>query len=357
MAEDENAVPEGTLDELMDDIEIEDELLQEETVRKKNAKILLISIVGLLAIAGVYFGINYYSSLLDEEQLVDQAELAQTDELVKETQSPPKEDAKKKEEKKAPAPQKEIKKTDEKKNLPTKEDIKKKETASPDKIKKEKIKEAALQKTEAKKIETDEKVKKEIKGKDLKSSQPPKEFKKASVAKEPKPSAPEPKKTPEIAIPKTEKTGDYFIQFGKFVIKGNSDNLIRSLRKKGFSPSHVSEKDMVNMYRVFAGKFSELRDARETKIELRNFGIEATIKTMANDLYTIQAGSFFVKRNADKLDEEITQLGLTSRIVRVPILMDVHKVFIGYFKTKREALLFQQKLVVKGFSQTLVLNS
>ena len=357
MAEDENTVLEGTLDELMDDIEIEDELLQEETVRKKNAKILLISIIGLLAIAGVYFGINYYSSLLDEEQLVDQAELPQIDELVKETPPPPQEDVEKMEEKKTPAPQKEIKKTDEKKSLPPKDDIKKKEAASPEKINKEKIKKAVLPKTEVKKTETVEKAKKEIKEKDSTSPQSPKEFKKASVAKELKPSAPEPKKTPEVAIPKTEKTGDYFIQFGKFVIKGNSDNLIRSLKEKGFSPSHVSEKDMVNMYRVFAGKFSELRDARETKIDLRNFGIEATIKTMANDLYTIQAGSFFVKRNADKLDEEITQLGLTSRIVRVPILMDVHKVFIGYFKTKREALLFQQKLAVNGFSQTLILNS
>ena len=316
MADDENIVDEE-LDELMEDIEIEDELHQEEKVRKKNTKVLLISIIGLLTISGVYFGINYYN-VLDEEELVKQAESPQTVQSGIET-LPLQEDIKKIEKKEGLPPKEEVKKKDEKKTLPQKKDIEEKESKS--------------------------------------LSLPSKDFKKSFIEKNLKPPAPSPRKAAKRLIPETDKTGEHYIQFGLFVIKKNADNLIRSLKNKGFSPSNILAKDAVKMYRVYTGKFSELKMAREGILDLKNAGINVTLKTVTDGLYTLQAGSFYLKGNAEKLKDEISELGLITRIVRVPFIIDVHKVYIGFFKTKRDAVFYQQKLAVQGFSQTLILNN
>ncbi len=329
MEEDENTVEEE-LDELMEDIEIEDELHQEEKVRKKNAKVLLISIVGLLTIAGVYFGINYYNVLNKEEELLKQAEPPQTDQLVKET-LPLQEDLKK---------------------IEKKEGIEKRESTVLEEIKKEQIKEKILP---PKKVDLATKQIEEKASKSL--SLPLKDLKKSSVEKKPTPVAPSPQKAAEKLVPETSKSGKYYIQFGQFVIKKDADNLIRSLKNKGFSPSNTLVKNAVNMYRVYAGKFSELIMAREAIIDLENEGINATLKSATDNLYTLQTGSFYLKKNAEKLRDKMSELGLTTRIVRVPLTMDVNKVYIGFFKTRRDAALYQQKLAVQGFSKTLILDS
>lgn len=355
MADDENIIDEE-LDELMEDIEIEDELHHEEKVRKKNAKVLLISIVGLLAIAVVYFGINYYTVFDEEAQLLKQAEPPQADQSGIET-LPLQDDIKKIEKKESPLPQEEVKKKDENKTLPQKEDIEKKESTTLERIKKEKAKETIPPQKIAKKIKKVDVAKKQIKEKESKSlSLPTKDFKKPFVEKKLKPPAPSPQKAAKKLIPVTDKTGKHYIQLGLFVVKENADNLIRSLKNKGFSPSNSLVKDSVNMYRVYAGKFSGLKMAREGILDLKNAGINTTLQTVTDGLYTIQTGSFYIKENAEKLKDEISELGLIARIVRVPLVMDVHKVYIGFFKTKRDAAFYQQKLAVKGFSQALILN-
>ena len=345
MKEDENT-GEEELAELMEDIEIEEEFRQEEKLRNKNARVLLISAVGLLTIAGVYFGINYYNVLNKEEEFFEQTEPPQTDQLVKET-FPIQEDLKKIEKKEGALPKEEVKKKDENKTLPQKEDIEKLEE-----IKKEKIEE---------KIPPPKKVdlaKKQIDVKDSKPlSLPLLDLKQSSIEKISKPPAPSPQKAIKKLVPETSQSGKYFIQFGQFINKKNAYNLIRSLKNNGFSPSNTLVKEAVNMYRVYAGKFSELKMAREAIIDLENEGINARLKSVKDNIYTLQTGSFYLKSNAVKLRYKMSELGFTTGIVRVPMTMDVNKVYIGFFKTRRDAALYQRKLSVQGFSETLILNS
>ncbi|HJN02553.1 MAG: SPOR domain-containing protein [Nitrospinota bacterium] len=345
MKEDEN-IGEKELAELMEDREIEEEFYQEEKLRKKNARVFLISALGLLTIIGVYFGINYYNVLNKEEELFNLAELPLTDQLVKETM-PIQEDLKKIEKKESALPKEEVKKKDENKTLPQKEDIEILEE-----IKKEKIEEKIPppKKVDLPKKQIEEKASKPL-------SLAPLNLKQSSVEKISKPSAPSPQKATEILVPETSKSGKYYIQFGHFVIKKNADNLIRSLKNNGFSPSNTLVKEAVNMYRVYAGKFSELKMAREAIIDLENEGINARLKSVKDNIYTLQTGSFYLKSNAVKLRYKMSELGFTTGIVRVPMTMDVNKVYIGFFKTRRDAALYQRKLSVQGFSETLILNS
>ena len=362
MAEEENIIEEENtieeeLDDLMDDIEIEDEIHQEEKVRKKNAKILLISIIGLLTIAGVYFGVNYYNVLEEEEQLIEKAELPLNDESDKATLPIP-EGVEKTEGREGLLPQEAVKNKEEGKTQPQKQDIEKKEIANlKDQKKKTEVKETVPPKKETEKIEKVARAEEQNKTEGSKSAQLLKDLKKPTVEKELKTPPPPTKKEVKTLIPETEKMGKYYIQFGLFVIKKNADNLIRSLKDKGFSPSNILVKNIKDMYRVYAGEFSELKKARVAIIDLENTGINATLKTVTNGLYTLQTGSFYIKENAEKLKEEIAELGFISKIVRVPILMDVYKVYIGYFKTKKDASSYQQKLAVQGFSETLILSS
>jgi cell division protein FtsN len=343
--EDENT-GEEELAELMEVREIEEELRQEEKLRKKKARVLLISALCLLTIVGIYFGINYHNVLNKEEELFKQAELPLTDQLVKET-IPIQEDLKKIEKKEGALPKEEEKKKDENKTLPQNEDIEKLEE-----IKKEKVEEKIppLKKVDLAKKQIEEKASKPL-------SLPPLDLKQSSVEKISKPPAPSPQKATEKLLPETTKSGKYYIQFGQFILKKNADNLIRSLKNNGFSPSNTLVKEAVNMYRVYAGKFSELKKAREAIIDLENEGINATPKSVKDNLYTLQTGSFYLKNNAVKLRYKMSELGFTTEIVRVPMTMDFNKVYIGFFKTRKDAALYQQKLAAQGFSETLILDS
>ncbi len=356
MEEDENA-GEEELEELMEDIEIEEEIHHEEKVRKKNAKVLLISIVGLVTIAGVYFGINYYNVLDEEEQLLTQAEPPQTTQLDKET-LPLQEDLKKVKKKEVALPKAEVKNKDKNKPLPKKEAVEKKEPKVLKETKKEEIKEKIDPPKKPKKIKKVELPKKQIKEKaSTPLSLPSKDLKKSPVEKKSKPAQPSPIKKAKKSVPEISESGNYYIQFGQFVIKKNAVNLIRSLKNKGFPASKSMVKSTVNMYRVYAGKFSESEMAREAIIDLENEGINARLKSVTDTLYTIQTGSFYLKRNAAALSDKLAELGLIARTVRVPMTVDVNKVYIGYFKTRRNAALYQEKLAAQGFSETLILDS
>jgi cell division protein FtsN len=345
MKEDEN-IGEKELAELIEDREIEEEFYQEEKLRKKNARVFLISALGLLTITGIYFGINYYNVFNKEEELFMQTGLPQTDQLVKET-LPIQEDLKKIEKKEGLLPKERVKKKNENKTLPQKEDIEILEE-----IKKENIEEKI---TPPKKVDL---AKKEIEEKASKPlSLPLLDLKQSSVEKISKPPAPSPQKAIKKLVPETSQSGKYFIQFGQFINKKNAYNLIRSLKNNGFSPSNTLVKEAVNMYRVYAGKFSELKMAREAIIDLKNEGINARLKSIKDNLYTLQTGSFYLKSNAVKLRYKMSELGFTTGIVRVPITMDVNKVYIGFFKTRRDAALYQQKLAEQGFSETLILDT
>ncbi len=343
--EDDGNTVEVELDELMEDIEIEDELHEEEKLRKKNAKVLMITIVGLLTIAGVYFGINYFNVRNNEEQPFKQSESSQTIQLDKET-LPLQEDLIK------------IEKKDDNKTLPQKKGIEKNEPTVLEEIKKEKKKEKI---PPTKKINTIKKIdlaKKQIKEKAPESlSLLPNDLKKSSVEKKSKSATPLPQKAANELVFETSKSGKYYIQFGQFVIKKNADDLIRALKDKGFSPSNTSVKEAVDMYRVYAGNFSELKIAKNVIIDLENEGINVTLKPVTDNFYTLQAGSFYLEKNAEKLRDVMLELGLTSRIVKVPLTLDVKKVFIGFFKTSEDAAVYQQKLAVQGFSKTLILDS
>lgn len=310
---------EAELDEMLEDIEIEEELQQEEKLRKKNAKILLISIIGLLTIAGVYFGINYYNELLEEQQLRSRAGLPVLDQSDKEI-------------------------------LPLQEEMKRiedTETTADSIIETNSTPPSSTPTTAPDKLTVE------------KESELPEPPIQEEVKKEP---PPPPEETPSEKSIDTDKTltaeagttGKYYVQLGIFVVKENAEKLTRSLIDKGFSPSNIPLKEKITLYRVYAGDSLDKKSAKKEINNLKKAGITAILQAESGNLYTLQAGSFYIKKNAEGVKTKIIELGLPSKIVKISLKMDVHKVYVGYFKTKKEAISFQQKLAKHGYLKTAI---
>lgn len=302
---------EDELENLLDDAEIKEELLQEEKLRKKKVKIMLISITGLLTIAVVYFGTNYYNILSEEEQFFRRAELPVLAQSAKEI---------------LPL-QSKMKKIEDIETVPTLRSFI--PAPAPDNSAEEK------------------------------ESKPPEPSIQKKVKKKPPP--PPPGKTPsgksidadKILIAKINTTGKYYVQLGVFVVEENAKRLVRSLKNKGFSPSNAQIE--ITHHRVYAGGLLDKNRAKKEINNLKKVGITAILKAESNNLYTLQAGSFYSKKNAERVKKIITKLGLPSKIGKISLKMGgVHRVYVGKFKTKKEAVSLQQKLAKRGFSKTII---
>jgi len=150
--------------------------------------------------------------------------------------------------------------------------------------------------------------------------------------------------------------GKYYLQLGSFVIKNNADRLHSSLKERGFAPSKRKVKKKVKMYRVYAGDFEDKSAAEKEIVKLKKTGIRAAYKETSGNRYTLYLESFLFRKRAESLIKKITALGLPAKINRLPVMMDVHKVLVGQFNTKQEAILFQKNLAKKGFSEAIILK-
>ena len=303
--------------ELLDDIEIEAELHQEELVRKKNTKIWIISIIGLAVIAGVYLGTNSYNIISEKEKSADK-----TARLSEEF-------------------------------LPSQAEMIKTEETDLNKAD-DNMSEIGLNPPPAKPGTTLKKSIEENKIK-LPVTANKKSTKKKSFTKEQPYRNTMPEKntlTANISI-----SGKYYVQIGVFAVKENAERLILSLKNKHFSPSKSTAKKKIKMYRVFRGIFSDRKKAEKEIANLKKSGINATLKkTASGDKYSVYAGSFSIKQNAERFKNKINTLGFTSKVIKLPVMMDTHKVFVGYFKTKQEAVLTQNKLTKEGFAKTIIVK-
>ena len=320
MKEDENFAEED-IEAFLEKMEKEQEpeIQEEDKLNKKNAKIILIPIMGLVIIAGLIFGTKYYNAPRGEKQ----SDAPSGSSLLNSSK-------------------KEI--------LP-----------SHDKMRK--IEDLTFLESQAKLNKTKSNVQ---------TSPPPAPKSQGSKISKPlKPSKKKEAKTqalhknsPGQIKPKINQSlsskniqqGQYYLQLGSFVIKDNADRLHRSLKKRGFAPSKKTVKEKVKMYRVYAGDFKEKSAAEKEIVKLKKAGIRAAYERTPDKRYILYLESFFYKKSAENLVRKIMDIGLPAKINRLPVMMNVNKVLVGQFNTKQEALLFQKNLGEKGFSESIILK-
>lgn len=305
MKEDENFVDDD-IAEFLDDLDIEEEIQEEEKIRKKNAKTLLISVIGLIIIAGIFIIVNY-SNMFSEEEPLDGSVGLPLDANTKKGNL---------------SPQGEMEKgggLDKKKAnvLPPAVKLTEKANSSPSR-------------TTKKTIEAKRKV-------------PPKAASRKKTQKANK-----------NQRAQAGKQSRYAIQLGAFVMKENAEKLFQSLNDNGFNPSLGIVKKRAPMYRVSSGGIVLKERAEKEIVNLKKAGINATYTKSSNNQYTLQIGSFYLRKNAENQKRKITELGLSSKITKSPSMVNFHKVSIGQFKTKKDAQLVQKKLEKKGYYQSII---
>ena len=320
MNEDENFAEED-IEAFLDKMEKEQEPenQDEDKLNKKSAKIILIPIIGLVIIAGLIFGTKYCNVHRAEKQSEDRAGSSLLNSSKREI-------------------------------LPSQDKMRKIEDLTFLES------QARLNKTESN-VQTllppapehqgskiskpmEQSNKKEVKAQALRKSSPPKVKSKINQS----------------LSSENIQQGKYYLQLGSFVIKNNADRLHSSLKERGFAPSKRKVKKKVKMYRVYAGDFEDKSAAEKEIVKLKKTGIRAAYKETSGNRYTLYLESFLFRKRAESLIKKITALGLPAKINRLPVMMDVHKVLVGQFNTKQEAILFQKNLAKKGFSEAIILK-
>lgn len=318
MKEDESFVDEDVA-EFLNDLDIEEEIQAEEEVRKKNAKILLISVIGLVIIAGIFLAVNYSNTPSEEGSLGGPVGLTPDADSQKGTLSP----------------QGELGKAGELDKKKANDSINNLESNVSHPVSAVKLPEKTNLKpsrTTPKKIEAKRKV-------------PPK------VASRKKPT-----KASKNQRAQAGKLTEYSIQLGAFVMKENAEKLFQSLNDNGFNPSFSTVKKRAQMYRVSSGGIVLKERAEKEIVNLKKAGINATYSKTSGNQYTLQIGSFYLRKNAENQKKIITELGLSSKITRSPSMVDFHKVSIGQFGTKKGAQLIRKKLEKKGYFQSIIIK-
>lgn len=319
------------MDQIMDEVETGGPGEAGNKTRSKNTKIALISIIGLVLIAGIYFGSKYYGVLLvQKDKLMVMAGLKKEESRISEAEKKAVEEerarfeeieSRKKEERMAiRKKEREEGKTQEEnvaKEVPSEASEPTKQTPIPPSV--EKPKEDIGQKDNKRGEESRDREKTPISGtgKELENS-----------AKAEKPAAPS-----RSTSATTSPSGEYAIQAGSFAVKENAVSLIKNLTERGFEAFGVPFSDSARSNIVYAGPFYSRVEAEEAAKEMQREGIRNARVTYDREeaIYKVDAGSYSSMDKAKSLEEEISRVGFESGRETQKASGSMTAVFIGNF--------------------------
>lgn len=169
--------------------------------------------------------------------------------------------------------------------------------------------------------------------------------------------APSPPASPQPAQPKLAAfvAGEtHFIQLGAFLIKANSDQLIKNLESKGFAAFSHTRTVKASMHVAFIGGFSDQSSGQTLLNDLKSKGFEPFFKENPDSTYDMILGKFVFKNSAEDFRKDLNKQGILTNVKRMRIDARQYVVRMEGLPSKAAALLQQKELETEGFKTALI---
>jgi len=328
------------IEDLIEDAEIEAELEAERHIRIKNAKWMLISSVGLIALGILYFwsdsqpsaqALQQVSSVAETTQLSEEPEIKPIPFAVDDAQKAPSSKTNDLVSKLEALEKQQI----ESSVKPLKTDLAKLKTESKQPLVAEKIEPKAG--TPLNEVPTPTPLvnllKKVVSKKEI-------------IAKKKQIQKSKPKIAPQEA--------SYSIQLGAFSVKENAKDFVKKVQQKGIKPIiDVRQANKVT-YSVITGEFNNKESGNAALEGLKKAGFKPTLEEKSSGQFSLIAGKFPNQNKAQKLRSELTNKGFLSSVSSQESQQTTYAVQFGAFSNLKQAKLSQTELSQLGIAKTFI---
>ncbi len=344
------------IEDLIEDAEIEAEIEIERNIRRKNAKIVLISLVGLILL------FTFYVAIQDEPYFFGSESNTQVAEFIEGEEGP----------KPLPFPLLPQQSLNSEKSIDSTSSSFRSERIMPPSIPNSKTKDGpgSPDNQKSKKLNTTttstndtlagdiEKATEKVaailspKTSSIKSALDPAQMISNSLKPEKsfKPAKPI-IKTPSNTF---SKVGKYFIQLGAFANKTNSNRLSEKLRSKGYSPFIEINKRNISQHTVFIGGFLSKDESQSLFTSLKEKGLKPSVEKTPDGTFSIILGRTASKNQAEKIQNRLIEDGILTNLGQTFSQRTIYTVKVGGFESKKTARNEQKKLRRFGFKQSII---
>lgn len=146
----------------------------------------------------------------------------------------------------------------------------------------------------------------------------------------------------------------HFIQLGAFLIKANSDQLIKNLKSKGFAAFSHTRTIKASMHVAFIGGFSDRSSGQTLLNDLKSKGFKPILKENPDSTYDMILGKFVFKNSAEGFRKDLNKQGILTNVKRMRIDARQYVVRMEGLPSKAAALLQQKELETEGFKTALI---
>jgi cell division protein FtsN len=328
------------IEDLIEDAEIEAELEAERHIRIKNAKWMLISSVGLIALGILYF---WSDSQPNAQVLQPVSAINETAQLSQEPEIKPipfaVEDAKSSSNSKTSDLVSELEALEKKQIDPPVKPLKTDLT----KLNSEPARSVVTEKTEYQigvplnEISTPTPLvnllKKVVSKKEITSKNKQNQ-----------------KSKPKVTI----QEASYSIQLGAFSVKENAKDFVKKIQKKGIKPIIDVRQANKITYSVITGEFNNKESGKAALEGLKKAGFKPTLEEKTSGQYSLIAGSFTSQNKAQKLRSELTNKGFLSSVSSQESQQTTYAVQFGAFSNLKQAKSSQTELSQLGIAKTFI---
>lgn len=328
------------IEDLIEDAEIEAELEAERHIRIKNAKWMLISSVGLIALGILYF---WSDSQPNAQVLQPVSAINETAQLSQEPEIKPipfaVEDAKSSSNSKTSDLVSELEALEKKQIDPPVKPLKTDLT----KLNSEPARSAVTENTESQigvplnEISTPTPLvnllKKVVSKKEITSKNKQNQ-----------------KSKPKVTI----QEASYSIQLGAFSVKENAKDFVKKIQKKGIKPIIDVRQANKITYSVITGEFNNKESGKAALEGLKKAGFKPTLEEKTSGQYSLIAGNFTSQNKAQKLRSELTNKGFLSSVSSQESQQTTYAVQFGAFSNLKQAKSSQTELSQLGIAKTFI---
>lgn len=317
-----------SIDELIEDAEIEAEIETEKKIRSKNTRVLTISLIAAALMAFIFLQMRSETTAPNGEKGVPLPELAAVpassfgpqapEQIVLPEPAPVKTSDNQTASEEKPVPEA---------NVPVKTPVK-----------------TAVKTAESKVRESQARIDKLP----VAAQSPPKApttVKKARAIV--KPSTPA---SAEIKAPAKQ----YHVQLGVFSIKDNAKKFSGKIKAKGFKPSIQPKSVNMVRYIVYVGGFSSKKAGAAAVADLKTKGFDPVMEKLDQNSNTIVLGKFKNSAQAEAIRNKLSIHGYLSSAKKSRIQGNIHVVQIGPFTNLPQAQKTQKDIEGAGFNNTFI---
>ncbi len=160
-------------------------------------------------------------------------------------------------------------------------------------------------------------------------------------------------KTEQTTAPE-QRTGNYSVQVGAFILKTSVRELEKELAAAGVETFLKKGSTRAMMHYLTVGPFDNSASAVNAVSELSRAGIDSNLQRISGGGAVVHAGSYLLEENTRKVMKRIRSLGYPVRLTKKETQLPMTFVRVGKFPSKSEAAKSRDELKSKGFDAIVV---